>query len=138
MKRVSLVLLCLMSFRYADAAQPAPNCNDPQSNLEMKLCAARDLKSAEAELKTAFERALASAEGQYRSVEKEPGFERIPNMPEQLRRAQRAWEAYRDLNCDYRNLLYYGGSMAPLAVTGCLLDMTKARTKELNEFVDPA
>jgi uncharacterized protein YecT (DUF1311 family) len=129
--------LCLAFVCSADAAQFQPNCQDPQSNLEMKMCASRELTAAEGELKIAFDNALKAAEEQYVSVRSEPGIERMPNMPEELRKAQRAWEAFREANCGYQNLVYYGGSMAPLAVTGCLRDMTKARTKELRDLVEP-
>ena len=136
--RIALNLgFCLTLVSSADAAAPALNCADPQSNLEMKMCASRELSAAENDLKAAFERALKAAEEQYASVRREPGFETMPNMPEELRKTERAWEAFRDLNCGYQNLVYYGGSIAPLALTSCLRDMTKARVKELRDLVDP-
>ena len=121
----------------AGATDITPNCKDPQSNLEMKMCAGQALTKAEAELEVAFDRALKAAESQYESVRHELGFEKMPNMPDELRKAERAWEAFREVNCGYQNLVYYGGSMASLAVTGCRLDMTKARIKELNDLVEP-
>jgi len=48
---------------------------------------------------------------------------------EQLRKAQRLWLQYRDANCDYYGLSE--GSIAHLLAATCLLDMTKARAKEL-------
>ena len=117
-------------------AVAAPNCADPQSNLEMKMCASANLTKAEAELNGAFERALQAATRQYESVRRDPGFEKMPNMPDELRKVERVWEAFRDANCGYQNLVYYGGSMASLAVIGCRLDLTKARIKELNDLVD--
>jgi len=115
----------------------APNCADPQSNLEMKMCASANLTKAEAELSGAFERALQAATRQYESVRRDLGSEKMPNMPDELRKVERAWETFRDANCGYQNLVYYGGSMASLAVIGCRLDMTKARIKELNDLFDP-
>ncbi|MBI1212802.1 MAG: DUF1311 domain-containing protein [Alphaproteobacteria bacterium] len=129
------LLLALTCAAYA--SEPIPDCNDPQSNFEMKMCAKRELTQAEAELKTAFQRALTAANTQYEMERHELGFENMPNMPEELRKTQNAWETYRDLNCGYQRLVYYGGSMASLAVTGCLRDMTRARTKELNDIADP-
>ena len=131
------VLFCLAFVGRAGAATFAPNCADPQSNLEMKMCASQELKAAEGELKAAFDRALKAAIEQYGTVEHEPGFEKMPNMPDALRKAELAWETFRDLNCGYQNLVYYGGSMASLAVTSCLRDMTKARAKELSDLIEP-
>jgi uncharacterized protein YecT (DUF1311 family) len=136
MRVIFAAALCLMFVGSANAAGPMPNCADPQSNLEMKMCASQNLTKAEAELSVAFEQALKAAESQYESVRREPGFEQMANMPDELRKAEHAWETFRDINCGYQNLVYYGGSMASLAVTGCRLDMTKARIKELRDLVE--
>ena len=137
MHAIVAAALWLLLASGAPAAAPKANCGDPQSNLEMKMCASQDLTKAEAELARAFERALQAAKAQYDSVRRDAGFETMPNMPEELRKVERAWEAFRDANCGYQSLIYYGGTMAPLAVIGCRLDMTKARIKELNDLADP-
>jgi len=137
MRVVVAIVLLFAACGVAGAEERGPNCKDPQSNLEMKMCAGQALTQAEGELKIAWERALKAAEAQYDSVRRETGFEKMPNMPEALRKAEAAWEAFRDVNCDYQNLVYYGGSMASLAVTSCRLDMTKARVKELKDLVEP-
>jgi uncharacterized protein YecT (DUF1311 family) len=136
MRMILAAPVCLALSSGAIAASPKANCADPQSNLEMKMCASENLTKADAELNQAFERALEAAKGQYESVRRDPGFESMPNMPDELRKVERAWMAFRDANCDYQNLVYYGGSMASLAVIGCRLDMTKARTKELKDLVE--
>jgi uncharacterized protein YecT (DUF1311 family) len=136
MRVILAMTLCLALSGVGAAAGPNVNCADPQSNLEMKICASQNLNKAEGELGAALERALLAAKSQYESVRRDPGFESMPNMPEALRKAQYAWESFRDLNCDYQNLVYYGGTMASLAVTGCRLDMTKARIKELKDLVE--
>ena len=137
MRKLLMSVLCIASSTIAYAAESKLDCKDPQSNYEMKMCAARELKQAEGELKVAFKRALKAAEEQYATGRSTPGLENMPNMPRALRKAQRAWEVFRDANCSYQDLVYYGGTMAPLAVTSCLRDMTKTRVKELNELVDP-
>ena len=133
--RLILAMTVCLALSSASAVARA-NCADPQSNLEMKICASENLTKAEGELNAAFERALQAAKAQYESVRRDPGFESMPNMPEELRKAQHAWESFRDANCGYQNLIYYGGSMASLAVIGCRLDMTKARIKELKDLVE--
>jgi uncharacterized protein YecT (DUF1311 family) len=137
MRTSIIIALTVALCGVANAAAPVPNCKDPQSNLEMKMCASRELTQAEGELKIALDRAVKAAEEQYASVRAQPGFETMPNMPAELRKAQHAWEVFRDANCDYQNLVYYGGTMASLAVIGCRRDMTKARTKELRDLIQP-
>jgi uncharacterized protein YecT (DUF1311 family) len=112
-------------------AAPKLNCRDPQSNLEMKLCAQRELERADAELNAIYAQATKSARAQYRSLRDEVGYESMPDLEQALRKAQRAWISFRDANCEHRRLVYYGGSMASLVHTTCKADMTKARVKEL-------
>lgn len=53
-----------------------------------------------------------------------------PARQEQLKKVQRAWVSFRDLNCDF----YAepdGGSMVTVSVNGCLLEMTAMRADEL-------
>src|SRR5689334_18912505 len=47
----------------------------------------------------------------------------------QLRKAQRLWVQFRDANCEYYAL--GDGSISRVNAASCLLDMTKARAKEL-------
>ena len=48
---------------------------------------------------------------------------------------QRGWIAYRDGQCELYGFEARGGSMEPMLVSGCKADMTRARTKELREFI---
>ena len=51
-----------------------------------------------------------------------------------MRKAQRAWIAFRDADC--RGLValdWAGGSGTPMAVSICMTDLTKRRTKTLKE-----
>ena len=47
----------------------------------------------------------------------------------QLRKAQRLWVQFRDANCEYYGLSE--GSIRHVLFGSCMLDMTKARAKEL-------
>ena len=44
---------------------------------------------------------------------------------------QRGWIAYRDGQCDLAGFEARGGSMEPMLVSGCLADLTRKRTQEL-------
>jgi uncharacterized protein YecT (DUF1311 family) len=131
---IERTLFLLASFAVLGArAAPAPNCQDPMSNAELKMCAAESLKKAEAEMNVAYGKAIeaarerdqsAKAEGREHGLDKEP----------LLREAQRAWAAYRDASCKYQYQIYWGGSHAGLADLICMNDITTARIKELREL----
>lgn len=112
----------------------ALDCKDPQSNYDMKYCAAEDLKKADAELNVAYKKALDEARKWYQSTKGSPGNETMPDSEAVLRDAQRAWVSFRDANCKYQYQIYYGGTHAPLAHALCMVDMTRARTKELRQL----
>lgn len=52
-----------------------------------------------------------------------------PKQREQLRKAQRAWVAYRDANCLYWDL--GEGTIARIQAADCMYRMTKERAEEL-------
>ncbi len=126
-----IVAACLFA---ASTTLAQASCNDAQSNAEMKMCAERDWKAADAELNRAYAKALASARDTYRSMRGEPGYQNMPDGEAMLRRAQQAWISFRDANCNYQYQVYYGGTHAGLAYLICMGDMTKARLKELRQL----
>ena len=128
----------VVAFAAAGAPAPGfnPNCNDPQSNLEMKLCTEQEWKRADADMNEAYAKAIASAREQNRSARDMPGYEKMPDSEAMLRKAQRAWVAFRDTNCAYQYQLYYGGSHAGLAYLICKADITKARAAELKQLLN--
>jgi uncharacterized protein YecT (DUF1311 family) len=120
----------------AEAAPPL-NCKDPQSNLEMKMCAQQDFQRADAELNKVYAEAVAGARAQNQALRDNPGNEKAPDSVVLLRKAQRAWIAFRDANCAYEYQIYYGGSHASLAYSLCQVTMTKARIAELKAQTHP-
>ena len=130
MRLATAALLLVGSAGMAHAA----DCKDPQTNYDMKMCAAEDFKKADAELNVAYAKALDEARKWYPASKGSPGNETMPDNAAVLRDAQRAWVAFRDANCKYQYQIYYGGTHAPLAHTLCMADMTKARTKELRQL----
>lgn len=68
-----------------------------------------------------------------------------PDEPEpayfsSLLKAQRAWLAYRDAQCESEVYAYTGGggTIRPLLDSGCRTQLTLARTEELRQFEDLA
>jgi uncharacterized protein YecT (DUF1311 family) len=130
MRLVAVAILLAVSSGNGQAA----NCKDPQSNAEMKICAAEEWKKADAELNLAFDKAIAAAREDDANAKSNGAPAGRRSSEAMLRDAQRAWIAFRDANCAYQYQLYFGGSHAPLAHSICMGDMTTARLKELRQL----
>ncbi len=101
------------------APAQAVNCNDPINQMEINHCAGVDFKQADQILNRAW-RAIPKADRKGK-----------------LLKAQRLWIKFRDLQCDVESEVYAGGSMQPTVYHGCRARMTRIRTKELLDYMQP-
>ncbi len=92
-----------------------PNCENPQSQREINICAARYYEAEDRKLNQVYQQ-LSS------------------QMRSQLTQAQLAWIEFRDTNCDFARSLFAGGTIAPSIYNGCLGGMTEQRTSELEAY----
>jgi uncharacterized protein YecT (DUF1311 family) len=112
-------------------ADDAPNCDNQMDQQTMNQCAGLDYEKADAELNTVWKAAKKAAEDADTEYSDD-----LKGEAEALLKAQRGWIAYRDGQCDLAGFEARGGSMESMLVSGCLAEMTKARTKELQAFID--
>jgi uncharacterized protein YecT (DUF1311 family) len=49
--------------------------------------------------------------------------------------SEKAWIAFRDLECKFECMENEGGSIYPLSYSSCMTNMTEKRTKELKEIL---
>ncbi|QMW23802.1 lysozyme inhibitor LprI family protein [Sandaracinobacteroides saxicola] len=100
------------------AAQPA-NCANAVSQADMTACAAAGRSNADLRLNQSYARLRKglSAGGQ-----------------ERLKASQRAWIAFRDLECQFRSNGADGGSAAPMVAATCAADLSRARTADLDRL----
>lgn len=96
-------------------------CTDPQSQLVMNQCAARDYAREDARLNRNYAVLMAKLESERRS---------------KLREAEQAWLNFRDLQCDFDSDQYAGGTMYSLVRSSCLTQMTKQRNKDLKAMLE--
>ena len=97
------------------------NCDGPQLN--MNMCAWRDFLVADRELNKTYKSAL--------------NLMKTSEAVKRLRDSQRAWLAFRDLNCPLMvGPPGSGGSLHAALWSLCLANMTKDRTSELNEILN--
>lgn len=106
------------------------DCENAMAQQDMNYCAAKDFETADAELNAIWKEAKASAK------EMDAGFAKETQGAEAaLLAGQRGWIAYRDGQCELAGWEAHGGSMEPMLVSGCMAELTRARTKELKAFI---
>lgn len=116
----------------SDDALPV-DCKDAQTQSDMNICAAEDYQAADKALNAqwlATKKAAIVWDGLTGSEDGPGGAE------ERLLKAQRAWLAYRDSQCDAVGFTVEGGTIRPLVVSNCLADLTRKRTEELGKLAD--
>jgi uncharacterized protein YecT (DUF1311 family) len=113
-------------------ALTAEDCRDPQTQVEMNACAARDFEIADAALNIAYREALDSARQQDAEIDRE--FDQRPTAEAKLREAQRAWVTFRDAHCAWQAYgEARGGSMEPMSYNACRTSVTRQRTAQLRD-----
>jgi uncharacterized protein YecT (DUF1311 family) len=109
------VAALLLTAHPAFAAQP--DCANATDQATLTQCANNSLKASDAKLNQTF-RALQA------KVSK-PGKDK-------LQKAQRAWIAWRDAQCNFNASGSSDGSIHGMVLASCLDDLTKAQTKLLD------
>lgn len=94
-----------------------------QSQMEMNAEAAAEFEKADRRLNAVYAKVQKQLDVQGRA---------------KLRIAQRAWVEFRDAEAElHADTEARGGSMAPLILFGTMTRLTEARTKQLEEFLQP-
>ncbi len=125
------IAACLLVVAAAPAgAQEDLDCENAVAQVELNICADQDYQKADAELNKVWKEARRTA----KEVDADQPSNEMKGAEAALLAAQRAWITYRDRNCELAGFDARGGSMEPMLVSGCLAEMTRARTKELRSF----
>ncbi len=125
MMRYLAVIAAALVVSQKGAADPSLECSiDRSSQVEIGQC----LSEVEISVNKALDVALELAGDN--ALELDGITEREVALPA-LEKAQTAWEAYRDAECDYTGALYGGGSGTGIAIQSCRIMMTRARTDTL-------
>lgn len=129
---LALASLMFAAPAHADDDDAKIDCANAMTTYEQNYCADKDLAAADAKLNDAYKALLAAIA----KTENEKPFD-AKSWEKALRESQRAWVAFRDADCD--GLVpksWTGGTGTTVAVLGCKIAKTEARTKELLEYVD--
>ncbi len=101
----------------------AQACDANADQMTLNQCADEDYRAADAELNE-----------RYRAV-----VTRLADSPDAknlLTVAQRAWIEFRNGECAFVASSVEGGSIHPMIASGCLAEMTRARSAELKGFLE--
>jgi uncharacterized protein YecT (DUF1311 family) len=88
----------------------------------MNVCAADGYKKADAELNAAYGKITHRLKGG-------------SSATQLLTKAQKAWVAFRDAECQFAGSAAAGGSIQPMIVSGCLEALTRKRTEALTAYL---
>jgi uncharacterized protein YecT (DUF1311 family) len=104
-------------------------CDDPQYQVQMNLCAVREFGAADAELN----RQWAETSARMKALDVEIGREhdKQPGYFDTLLEGQRAWLKFRDAQCLSESFMARGGSMQPMLDSQCKTYLTELRIEQL-------
>ncbi len=124
------LLLAAQAVATAEAApEPVEACQDMVTQADMTDCAWQDFRQADAELNAQWKLTAAAMKARGLYDDDRPGdFDT-------LLAAQRAWLTYRDEHCRGEGFLMRGGSAEPMLVGSCKAELTRQRTRQLQDLL---
>ncbi len=118
--RIAALALPLLLLAAPAAAREVDgvNCANAMAQNDMNICADRDFHKADAALNKTYQDTIKGLDAHTLDL---------------LRKAQRAWVAFRDGECTYESAENEGGSIYPMVYSGCLTRLTKLRIQQLKQ-----
>ncbi|HEV7252330.1 MAG TPA: lysozyme inhibitor LprI family protein [Mesorhizobium sp.] len=115
------------------AQEPQPDCENPVTQMDMNICAGEDFSKADEALNAVYRKVMAAMRDT--DAELKEMSPDLVGAADALKKAQRAWIDYRDGHCELAGFEARGGSMEPMLISGCMAELTQARTKELQALL---
>ncbi len=116
MKKLILVAFALSSF-----SAFAQNCSDLTSTYDLRICYDKMLQNEDAKLNKNYKACMAKLDATAKA---------------KLQKAQRAWIAFRDADCDYQADEMRGGTLETVIGLSCLATETQERAEMLKDCVE--
>ena len=113
--------ICFVVF--APSLAFAELCDNPVTQSDMTYCAGWQFKKDDAGLNDVYGRL-------------KENYTEIPAAKSALTKAQRAWVAFRDAECELEAAGEEGGTAQPMIYSQCLSRLTTLRTEQLQKRLD--
>jgi uncharacterized protein YecT (DUF1311 family) len=121
-----LFFVIALGTAFSAHAEERKNCYGFENSLEISSCFNEELTEYDNGLNKTYQAILKKL--------KHIGERDI--LIESLKKAQREWISYRDINCQFHSDIYLGGSAAGTEYVSCKARMTKERLKELSDELE--
>jgi uncharacterized protein YecT (DUF1311 family) len=118
---------CLLS---SGAAAQDVRCNPQGSTMELAACASNDYQRADRAMNAVYGKLVSRAQEMDRTLA--PGD--TDKAVDRLRKAQRAWVAWRSAECPLRSIQNKGGSIERIEWPACAARLTEDRVKVLESL----
>lgn len=126
MNRGLLLVSAIAAFACAASGRAADSdvhCT-ARTQLANDLCSAERYRAANVELGRVYEQLVAK-------LKKDDE----PNRVIILEAGQKAWEEFRDVECQFVESAFEGGSMAPMVESDCLAHLTQVRAQKIVSYI---
>jgi uncharacterized protein YecT (DUF1311 family) len=136
---VSALFLVALGWAQKKSAiqEPAAGpCAKAETQFEMNQCTAAGFHESDQLLNQVYGRIVTSLEKDMDQAQKQKMQDQVAfnrTILDNLKKAQRAWLAYRDLHCAAAKQIYEGGTIAPAIEMSCLRKVTDHRIEELQD-----
>jgi uncharacterized protein YecT (DUF1311 family) len=127
MAATASALLMLSAAAFAQQA----NCNNPQTQTDMNICAGESLRAADGDLNADYK----MARDEMRLLDSYLDGDN-KGAAKALLTAQRTWIKYRDAACEAEGFTVRGGSMEPMIIATCLERLTRQRSEDLRRLFE--
>lgn len=118
MKRIAALIFTCLIATFSTTVLAAPNCQNPQTQIDVDECAVLDYKKADAQLNKLYKELMGNLE-----AEQKP----------QLKQIQLNWIKYKEAQCKFEGDKY--GKMGGLIEKNCQTRLTKQRNADLVEML---
>lgn len=121
MKKIMYFLLLIPCLSLADPGLGFDECSKKAiTTIEIRQCLAQELSYYDKKLNASYNELISKL---------------AKHQQDSLKKAQRAWLAYRNAECDFAAFSEQPGTIAPVIITTCFINMTKNRVNELNTYL---
>ncbi len=128
MRKLKLLMvagIAVFLMPFAILAQEA-NCQNPQTTLEMNMCAKKERETADRELNENY----AKARENMREIDSYLSKD-LQGAEKALLEGQRAWIKFRDNACAAEGFQVRGGTLERVLVGSCIARLTRQRANDL-------